>query len=664
MKTSIPLLLALSALCAAGNVHAEEGRFDAQVFRPAAAPRDLVMVQKSEVIGHFSPTVGFYYDVALNPLELVVNDTGRTMDAVAARLQLTALAGMGFFDLFDVSLAMPFIAWQSSDNLRSVGTEGKIETPALGDLRISTKYTIPYLNRKEEFKEGFGMAVAGNVNLPTGNENAFTSDGVVTGGATLITDYRFKFGLILATNLGLWLRPDTQFAGVRIGNMAQFGVAAEMYVVQRWGLSVIGEVYGYPSLTSFPDSPKQVPAEALLGIRWQTKHGITITFGGSFGAACGFGSPAIRFFNGFTFQPKNSREQEEINRLLMGDSYDSDHDGLAGDADKCPDKPGSPERFGCPDRDVDDDGIFDRDDECPFDSAGGRGKNGCPPVYIKDKDIVVLDPIQFAPDKDIILDASKPTLDEIARVLKENPKVREIVIEGHTDSRAGELYNMNLSQRRVHKVMAELAARGIEPARMTAKGFGQSELEYDDSMCTMPDEELTPDCRFMISKNRRIVFRIKRFGVPPPRSLTGAPGETTLPFKKSILPWVGDGALPRMFRREYEKIYGKQRGKESKPNPPGTLPSKGVLETKNDAVLGSGSVLPPSSTKDPEGGQGLKKEGVLPKRKGVLPNSGTPEAAPPTESTTPPKVTDPGPNPKETPRRPRRPRRHHRGSKK
>ena len=126
MKRGISLLLSLSALCAAGSVRAEEGRFDAQVFRPAAAPRDLVMVQKSEVIGHFSPTIGFYYDVTLNPLELMVNDTGRTMDAVAARLQLTGLAGIGFFNPFDVSLAMPFVAWQSSDNLRIVGTEGEI----------------------------------------------------------------------------------------------------------------------------------------------------------------------------------------------------------------------------------------------------------------------------------------------------------------------------------------------------------------------------------------------------------------------------------------------------------------------------------------------------------------------------------------------------------
>jgi outer membrane protein OmpA-like peptidoglycan-associated protein len=450
--------------------------------------------------------------------------------------------------------------------------------------------------------------------------------------------------------------PDTQFAGVRIGNMAQLGVAGEMYVVQRWGLSVIGEVYGYPTLTSFPDSPKQVPAEALLGLRWQTKHGITITFGGSFGAACGFGSPAIRFFNGITWQPKGSREQKEINRLLKSDSGDRDDDGLTGSDDRCPDMPGRPEDLGCPDIDTDNDGVLDRDDECPRGRVGARGKKGCPSVYIKGEEIIVLDPIHFVMDKDIILDESKPILDEIARVLKHHPEVREIVIEGHTDSRACMLYNRNLSQRRVNSVMNELVLRGVDPARMTAEGFGQSELDYDDSTCTMPDEELTPDCRFMMSKNRRVVFRIKRFGAAPPRSLTGAPGEGTLPFKKRILPNAGDGVLPSIFR--------KKPGKESKPNPPGPLPNRGVLEKKKDAVLGSGSVLPPSSTKDPAGGEGLKKEGVLPKSRGVLPRSGTPGAAPPPAPTTPPEVTDPAPDPKAAPRRPRRPRHHHRGSKK
>ena len=223
------------------------------------------------------------------------------------------------------------------------------------------------------------------------------------------------------------------------------------------------------------------------------------------------------------------------------------------------------------------------------------------------------------------------------------------------------VYNMNLSQRRANSVMAELALRGVAPARMTARGFGQSELEYDDSMCSMPDEELTPDCRFMISKNRRVVFKIKRFGAAPPRPLTGAPGEGTLPFKKRILPLAGDGVLPRIFRNKSGEVLmpypvrkepGKKskpnpvRQEESKPNPPGTLPNGGVLEKKKDAVLGSGGVLPSSSTKDPSGGQGLKNEGVLPKRQGVLPRSGTPGAAPPSAPTPPSKGTAPEPAPK------------------
>src|SRR4029079_11630087 len=136
--------------------------------------------------------------------------------------------------------------------------------------------------------------------------------------------------------------------GVKIGDMGQFGVAAEMYVVQRWGLSVIGEVYGYPSLTKFPDSAGQVPAEVLLGLRWQTRQGITITIGGSFGAACGFRAPAIRIFYSVTWQPKSSVEQREINRLQERDSLDPDHDGLVGEVDKCPDQPGRPESLGCP----------------------------------------------------------------------------------------------------------------------------------------------------------------------------------------------------------------------------------------------------------------------------------------------------------------------------
>jgi OmpA-OmpF porin, OOP family len=593
---------AVAALLAAPAAVAEEGRFDAQVFRPSAAPRDLVMVQKSEVIGNLSPTFGLFTNVALDPLVLVNKDTNQRLSAVAARLELTGMAGIGFFNWFDISLAVPFVAWQSSDNLRPIGTEGPVKSSAMGDLRFSSKVAIPYFNRKNEVKSGFGMAVVGNVNLPTGSTEAFTSDGVVTYGGSLIADYRFSWGLLVAANGGFWLRPDRQLAGVRIGNMASFGLSAEAYIVQRWGVSVIGEVYGYPSLTSFPDSPKQIPAEFLLGARWQTKQGVTVTIGGSFGAACGFGAPAVRFFSSITWQPKTSREQDEINRLQEVDSDDPDHDGLIGAADHCPQVPGAPENLGCPDKDTDEDGVIDREDECPDLPGGPRGKRGCPTAYLKGDEIVILDEVHFATDKDILLDESKPILLDVVEVLLAHPELREVRIEGHTDVRATDAYNMNLSQRRVNSAMAFIVASGIDASRLQAKGFGHSQPVYDDTGCLGPDEGLSPDCKRMTSKNRRVVFRILRRGAPPPRPLSGSPdgNASSLPSRDAVLPG-NTNVLPSTSNLP-SKGAGVLDNKGVLPGAPDhSAPEQHVLPTQKEGTLPNGAVLPKSGAtkKDP-----------------------------------------------------------------
>jgi OmpA-OmpF porin, OOP family len=615
--------VALAALLAGASASAEEGRFDAQVFRPSAAPRDLVMVQKSEVIGNLSPTFGLFTNIALDPLVLVNKDTSQRINAVAARLELTGMAGIGFFNWFDISLAVPFVAWQSSDNLRPIGTEGPIKSSAMGDLRFSSKVAIPFFNRKDEVKSGFGMAVSGNINLPTGSPQAFTGDGVVTYGGSLIADYRFGIGVLVAANGGFWLRPDRQLAGARIGNMGSFGLSAEAYVVQRWGLSVIGEVYGYPSLTSFPGSVKQIPAEFLLGARWQTKQGVSVTIGGSFGAACGFGAPAVRFFSSITWQPKQSREQDEINRLQEQDSDDPDHDGLIGAADHCPQVPGAPENLGCPDKDSDEDGVIDREDECPDLPGGPRGKRGCPTAFIKGDEIVILDEVHFATDKDIILDESKPILLDVVEVLLQHPELREVQIEGHTDIRATDAYNMNLSQRRVNSVLAFFGTSGIDVARLQAKGYGHTKPVYDDTGCLGPDEGLSPDCKRMTSKNRRVVFRILRRGAPPPRPISGTPdgNASSLPSRDAVLP-----------------------GKTN------VLPSQSNLPNKENSVLGTKSVLPgaPDHAAPPPHVLPNQQNSTLPNG-AVLPRSGATKKDPAKKDS--PKKDPPKDDPKATPKK-------------
>jgi outer membrane protein OmpA-like peptidoglycan-associated protein len=65
-------------------------------------------------------------------------------------------------------------------------------------------------------------------------------------------------------------------------------------------------------------------------------------------------------------------------------------------------------------------------------------------------------------------------LNKIANVLKSDPSTR-IVVNGHTDNRGSEAYNMRLSQRRAESVRNALVQAGVEPSRIEAVGYGESQ---------------------------------------------------------------------------------------------------------------------------------------------------------------------------------------------
>lgn len=80
--------------------------------------------------------------------------------------------------------------------------------------------------------------------------------------------------------------------------------------------------------------------------------------------------------------------------------------------------------------------------------------------------------IYFDTDKTVVKPQSKPTLDEIAKLLRAQPALN-VVIVGHTDSQGAYDYNMNLSQRRAAAVAAALASGyGIPQARLRTAGVG------------------------------------------------------------------------------------------------------------------------------------------------------------------------------------------------
>jgi outer membrane protein OmpA-like peptidoglycan-associated protein len=88
--------------------------------------------------------------------------------------------------------------------------------------------------------------------------------------------------------------------------------------------------------------------------------------------------------------------------------------------------------------------------------------------------IVIREKIQFDFDKATIKSESNGLLDEISSVIKDNPQLRKIAIEGHTDSDGADAYNIKLSSDRAGAVMAYLVSHGVERERLSAKGYGES----------------------------------------------------------------------------------------------------------------------------------------------------------------------------------------------
>jgi outer membrane protein OmpA-like peptidoglycan-associated protein len=89
-----------------------------------------------------------------------------------------------------------------------------------------------------------------------------------------------------------------------------------------------------------------------------------------------------------------------------------------------------------------------------------------------EKGHIALYGIYFDTDKAVVKAESKPTLDEIAKMLRAQPQLA-IVIVGHTDSQGAYDYNMDLSRRRAEAVAAALTQDyRIARTRLRTAGVG------------------------------------------------------------------------------------------------------------------------------------------------------------------------------------------------
>ncbi len=185
---------------------------------------------------------------------------------------------------------------------------------------------------------------------------------------------------------------------------------------------------------------------------------------------------------------------------------DNDQDGILDVDDLCPndpeDKDGFEDEDGCPDLDNDKDRILDKDDKCPNEPEtynGFEDEDGCPDrgrVVVTDTAIEILDMVYFEYNKAIIKPQSYPILDAVAATLQGNPSIALIEVQGHTDERGDDAYNLELSDKRAHAVEKYFADKGVEAIRLSAQGYGE----------TQPVDRSHNEAAW--AKNRRVAFLI------------------------------------------------------------------------------------------------------------------------------------------------------------
>lgn len=199
-------------------------------------------------------------------------------------------------------------------------------------------------------------------------------------------------------------------------------------------------------------------------------------------------------------------------KMAMG-CPDGDGDGVPDKDDKCPYDIGTFANFGCPDAtttapvtggiaDADNDGVVDKDDNCP-NIAGSPANKGCPltetistttyptttspVVTTTTAPVITNDYNQYATSRTLLLDIvyfetashnldteDMDKMNEVVAIMKGYPNY-ELYVYGHTDDRDNSNSNMKLSENRALACYNYLVRKGVDPLRISHKGFGELE---------------------------------------------------------------------------------------------------------------------------------------------------------------------------------------------
>lgn len=455
--------------------------------------------------GSFQLQLGLDFAFGLMSLKVGEEKIG---DLIKHRFDLHLLGGYAVTDWAEVAADIPFTLYQGN-GFAALNKATGLSEPApaaagLGDVRLLGKLR---LLQQEHY--AITVSAIAEVRIPTGADASFLGERSVVFYPHAVIEHTFLDGLRVGLDLGYRYRAvPGRYLNLYVGDELAAAVATSYDLPQvfKRPWSVSGEVLlATPSrapLTSSASDALKTPFEILLGVKSEVWKNLFVSVGGGTGflGESGFGREGFRLFATVGWREISKGDSGGSTVPAPVAPLDSDGDGIPDSEDACPKEPGIAQFKGCPDTDgdgipdkedlcpkqagkpeydgcpdTDGDEVPDNEDKCP-DKPGPATNDGCPLqkpyVTLEPRRLVLKDSVHFDTGKASIKQSSMPILDELASVLAAHPEVKKIRIEGHTDSRGGAAFNLELSQRRSQSVVDYLTSKGIEAGRLSAKGFG------------------------------------------------------------------------------------------------------------------------------------------------------------------------------------------------
>jgi outer membrane protein OmpA-like peptidoglycan-associated protein len=486
MRVSWLILAGMLLVSPIARAQAQVAGFDGERLAPATGAAGYVFVEQPVVpfnLGYgFGLFLHFADDAVVVRNAATGNVVGTPLDGAAS---LDLLASIGLLDRLELGIGFPVRIYYTGDG----SAAPLVASRGIGDLRLAPKVEIVHGGNARVW---WALGASVPFTFPTGDDHALRGSSGVTAEPRLLLGL-YPGRLAVVANGGFLFRRNESFSP---GDEVTFGLALTYALKPARDLVHLhAELSGGWLPSVHGRALLDLPLEALGGVILQPDPRWSVYAMGGVGITNGLAVPDFRVVAGVRYA---------VGLPGKGGARDSDSDGIVDSQDRCPNEPedydGFQDNDGCPDPDNDHDGIADDVDECPDDAEekGGDG-DGCPDkarVIVRKGKLVIFGKVQFASGSDRILPKSEQVVDELAHALHDHREIRGVEIQGHTDNVGDSAYNLKLGQERSDSVKRALIKRGIAPARLSARGYGESNPVAPN---------VTPAGR---AKNRRVDFVI------------------------------------------------------------------------------------------------------------------------------------------------------------